>query len=831
MRKNRGRTPSPRHNRPPAAPADRTDTPGASGGSDTPTVGRDGRRWLAFGLAIVATVSLAGWWLSRQTTPTTAGADPSPRAASYVGGTACAACHSEQHAALRGSHHDRAMAVADESSVLGDFANARLTHAGVTTTFFRRDGKYFVTTDGPDGKLAEFEIPYTFGFTPLQQYLVRFPDGRLQALGVAWDARPPKDGGGRWFHLYPQRPLKAGDPLHWTGIEQVWNYQCADCHSTNLRKNYDPKTNTYATTWTDLNVSCEACHGPGSNHLAWAKKEGDWRRFAGPGKGLTVALDERRDASWTIDGQSGNAARSSPRQSAREIEVCARCHARRGQFSDQWLAGDAFADGFRASLLEPGLYEDDGQMRDEVYNYASFLSSRMHAAGVTCSDCHDPHSLKLRAPGSAVCAPCHAPARFAVPAHHHHAAGSPGADCMACHLPVTTYMVVDPRHDHSFRIPRPDRSVRLGVPNACNACHRDQTAEWAAAAVRKWYPHPNPGFQTFAEAFANARRQGPGAAQELAAIVDDRAQSAIARASAVHRLAPYLGPQVLPALRTALADDDPLLRAAAANVLSAADVDTRLRLLPARLGDPRREVRMAAAQALAGDAETRLSASDRRRFEQALGEYVAAEKFDADRPEGRTNLGNLAAVRGRYDEAIAAYKDALALDPSFVPAAVNLADVYRRLGQETHAEGTLRAAIERDARAASAHFALGLSLTRQQRRPEALDALTQAATLAPENPHYAYVLAVALADAGEPQRALATLVTALRRHPNDRDLLLTQAQTLSGVGQPERALPALHHLARLEPDDRRIADLLAEVERAARASGRRLPERPRSGRD
>ena len=250
--------------------------------------------------------------------------------ASYVGTTACGSCHAKEHAAWRGSHHDRAMEVPDEKTVLGDFADARFLHAGVTNRFFRRDGRWFVNTDAPGGKLADFEIKYTFGVYPLQQYLIELPGGRLQAFGIAWDARSKAQGGQRWFHLYPDPKLKAGDPLHWTGIDQNWNHQCADCHSTNLRKNYDAATRTYKTTWSDLDVGCEACHGPGSNHAAWAKQE-PAVRGADAAKGLTVRLDERAGVRWTIDAATGSAKRSAPRVSNREGEVCARCHSRRGR--------------------------------------------------------------------------------------------------------------------------------------------------------------------------------------------------------------------------------------------------------------------------------------------------------------------------------------------------------------------------------------------------------------------------------------------------------------------------------------------------------------------
>jgi tetratricopeptide (TPR) repeat protein len=750
-----------------------------------------------------------------------AGVAPNPAeapgpAAQYVGGAACTACHAKEAEGWRGSHHDLAMAVADEASVLGRFDGTKFRHQGVTSTFFRRDGKFFVNTDGPDGRLADFEITHTFGVTPLQQYLVPLAGGRLQALGIAWDSRPAAQGGQRWFHLYPDRKLKPGDPLHWTGIDQVWNYQCADCHSTHLRKNYDEATNAYATTWTDIDVNCEACHGPGSNHLAWANKEADWSRFGGAGKGLPVALDERRGAGWVIDAASGNATRTKPRETSREIEVCARCHARRGQFSDEWHAGHPLADGFRTQLIEPGLFFADGQQRDEVFNHGAFLGSRMHAKGVTCSDCHDPHTQKLRAPGNAVCSQCHLATKYDAPAHHHHEPGTKGATCASCHMPTTTYMVVDSRHDHGFRIPRPDRTLSLGVPNACNQCHTDRKPQWAADAVKAWFPQPMPGFQTFAEAFASADRGAAGAAPALLAVAQDRSQSGFVRASAVRRLGQDLGPSTQPALRAALADPDALVRAAAAVALAGADAGTRAAWLAPLLGDPVRQVRMEAARALAGEPEARLAPRQREAFSVAIQEYVAAERFNADRPEGRANLGNLHATQGRFDEAVAAYRSALALDPSFEPAALNLADVYRGGGLEADAERTLREALARDPRSASAQHALGLSLARQRRSAESLQALGAAARLAPENARFAYVHAVALNDAGQREAALRTLAAAVQRHPADRDLLLALALFERDAGRRERALVHARRLAALEPGSPEARRLVGELEAAGR---------------
>ena len=408
----------------------------------------------------------------------------------FAGSETCRSCHAKEFNEWESSHHHAAMQPATAATVLGDFSGVTFTQDGITSTFFQKDDRYFIRTDGPDGKLADFEVRYTFGLTPLQQYLIEMPGGRYQAFGIAWDTRPKEEGGQRWYHLYPKRALKPGDPLHWTGIDQTWNFQCAWCHATNLQKNYDTKTKTFQTRWSEMSVGCESCHGPASDHIAWATRG----EPAGEDKGLLVRFNERRDVTWPM-GDNGQASRSVPRTKAKEIEICATCHARRQQFSSDATGLRSLLDAFRPSTLERDLYHVDGQQHDEVFTYGSFLQSKMYAAGVTCADCHNPHSGKLLANGNAVCSQCHAPVRFDTTAHHHHAAGSPGSKCASCHMPPTTYMGVDARHDHSMRIPRPDRSILLGTPNACTMCHSDKPAAWARDAIRSWYPSPKPGAQ------------------------------------------------------------------------------------------------------------------------------------------------------------------------------------------------------------------------------------------------------------------------------------------------------------------------------------------------
>ncbi len=337
---------------------------------------------------------------------------------------------------------------ATDKSVLGDFSDATFDHYGVRSRFFRKDGKYLVETDGPDGKLATFEIKYTFGLDPLQQYLIEFPDGRLQALSIAWDSRPKDVGGQRWFHLYPDEEIKHGDILHWTKLNQNWNFMCAECHSTGVRKNYDAANDRFATSFAEISVGCEACHGQGSRHAAWARARQSWWPFGkseDPKMGLLIWFDERRGISWPIRPATGNAVRSFPPATLRkEVETCGLCHARRGAFSEDWLPGRPLSDTHAVSPLARGLYHADGQMRDEVYNYGSFKQSKMFAAGVTCGDCHEPHGAKLRAPGDGACLQCHAADKYAAVDPSPSRSGEPGA-CPArratCRLAPTWWSI------------------------------------------------------------------------------------------------------------------------------------------------------------------------------------------------------------------------------------------------------------------------------------------------------------------------------------------------------------------------------------------------------
>jgi predicted CXXCH cytochrome family protein len=690
------------------------------------------------------------------------------------------------------------MQPADGKTVLGDFDNVSLTHFGVTSSFYKKDGRFMVRTEGPDGKLRDYEIKYTFGVTPLQQYLIEFPGGRMQALSLAWDTRPEGKGGQRWFHLYPDEKITHDDELHWTQPSQNWNSMCAECHSTQLEKNYDPVTRTFSTTWSEVDVSCEACHGPGSDHVAWAKHKPGWEKLES-GKGLRLSLDERKDINWTINPETGNATRNKVRSSDREIEMCARCHSRRSPISNDYVHGEPLLDHYLPRLLDEGMYFADGQMDDEVYVYGSFMQSKMFHAGVTCSDCHEPHSLALREPGNAVCLQCHQATKYDQTNHHFHKAGSLGASCAECHMPPRTYMVVDPRHDHSMRIPRPDFSVKLGTPNACNNCHDDKDAAWAAAQVTSWYGDTSTGFQAYAQALHDGQQETPGAGADLATLIRNTERPAIARATAIARIGPYLSAATIDVLPLALSDDNPVIRVAAVAELEYVPAEIRVRLAFPMLEDPVRAVRIETARVLASIPSGELPRDQQLLLERALQETISSQQAMAERPEAQTNLGGLYAALGENEKAAAAYKTATDLNPVYVPGYVNLADLYRAQGKETEAEKVLRQAARVSPDNADVHHALGLSLVRQKRANEGIEELRLASTLNPDNARYIYVYAVALNSTGKPEQAIMVLQGAHNRYPNNRDILSALIAFHCDMGHQDAARTYAEKLRAISP--------------------------------
>lgn len=739
-------------------------------------------------------------------------------ASDYVGSDTCGGCHESEHRAWQGSHHDLAMQPANAATVLGDFDDVLFEHRGVASRFFRRDDRYLVETQGPDGAQTEYEVAYTFGVSPLQQYLIGFPDGRYQALTVAWDTRPAEQGGQRWFHIYPNEDIPPGDELHWTAPAHNWNFACAECHSTRLRKHYDPVSDTYRTTWSEMDVACESCHGPGKEHVSAAEQAASSGVPYPADHGLVVQLGGPGE--WSL--ASGQRTASLIRQviGVSEVEACGRCHSRRSPLTEDYVHGQPLSDTHRVQLLNEGLYHPDGQILDEVYVYGSFRQSRMYEAGVTCSNCHEPHSQKLRAEGNAVCTSCHASGTYDSAAHHHHPMASTGAQCVECHMPSRTYMVVDPRRDHSMRIPRPDLSATLGVPNACNQCHVERTHQWSIDALERWYGTDRQlGHQRYAAVLHSAREAGARVADDLAALAQDSAAPSIARATALEELASYIEPDALPAIQAGLAAQDPLMRRATVETLEQVDIAARLQLVAPLLRDPVRGVRLAAASALA-DVQTTEVADPalREALEQAFDEYVASERVNADRAEYWVNLAGFYIRQRRLEEAVEAFAQARRRNPRLVTAYVNEADMYRSLGREEEAERILRDGLKAVPEAAGIQHALGLLLIRTDRMEAALQALEAAHRSGPEHARYGYVYGVALENAGRLDDAIEVWDAVIQRHPNNREALNVLSMTLYQSGRFQQALQHAEHLAALTPDDpvrQQIVDIIRQASKRA----------------
>ncbi len=754
---------------------------------------------LLIGVCAVAAVAVALLWSAPRDGLDRDGDKQRRTPALFADPQSCIRCHDKEYRAWRGSHHDLAMQVAAADTVLGDFNDSVFTHFGVTSRFFHRDGAFFVNTEGPDGRMADFEIKYTFGVEWLQQYLVAFPGGRLQCLTIAWDTENR-----RWFHLYPDERITAEDPLHWTGLYQNWNMMCAECHSTNLRKGYDAATESYRSTWDEIDVGCQACHGPGSWHVERAERRDRGEHVAEePLDGLTFSLNEPVPGAWVLDPETLKYKRTIPLSSNIESETCAPCHARRHGLVEEYLPGRPLLDSYVPARLRAPLYHPDGQILDEVYVYGSFVQSKMYHKGVRCRDCHDSHSLDLHYSPDSVCMSCHLSNVYDVAEHHFHKPDSKGALCVECHMPARTYMVLDPRRDHSIRIPRPDLSVKLGISDACSSCHDDKSVQWSADAAAKWYGPPDPDEKHYGEVLAAGREGAAGAENELAALAGDRERPAIVRATALDLLAGY-GPAAVEGLSAAAGDENALVRIAAVAGMEQWAPENKLVVAAPLLADPVRAVRMEAARVMASVAPESLSPDQREAFEFALAEFERALTAVADSPGGNLNLGVLRAAQGRSKLAEQFYRRAIRLDPTFLPARFNLARLYNAEARNAEAEQVLTEGLSRAPKAPEGdkgelHYSLGLLMAEEERLDEAVEHLGEAARLLPERARVRRNYALALQHLGSRAEAVAELLAAHRMHEASPEIVEALAIFYMQEGLWDRALVFADKLVALAP--------------------------------
>jgi predicted CXXCH cytochrome family protein len=740
-----------------------------------------------------------------------------PNKAQFVERHTCIECHEEQYKEWRGSHHDLAMDVATDTTVIGDFNNSTFTAHGVTSTFYKKDGKFLVRTDGSDGELHDYEITYVFGVDPLQQYMIEFPDGRIQLPDIGWDDHP-KENGQRWVHLHPDEKITPDHIFHWTRRFLNWNYMCGECHTTNFQKNYNLETNTFNTTWTMIDVGCQACHGPGSNHVDWA------RTFEETG----ADNDQYDNMGLEVDLKAEN--------SQVQIEACARCHSRRNGLRKDYEYGKPFMDYFVPQVLTDPLYYPDGQILDEVYVYGSFIQSKKYQQGVRCTDCHNPHTARLDVYGNELCTRCHASApiqeletvarkEYDSPDHHFHEKDSPGALCAECHMPETKYMIVDPRRDHKFQIPRPDLSVKLNIPNSCNSCHRDKLSQWAADKTDEWYPLTRDKREKethFAEIFAAGQANKLESVNGLLEVARDGSQPAIIRATALNILSRYRSKEAIDRTALFLSDVDPLVRYEAVRGISELipkimETDyqkTKYSLLVPLLQDTIRAVRSEAARVMTEVPAQLFDQSVLQDFRSALDEYIERQESIADRPEAHLNLGLMYENLGQNALAENSYKTAVRIVYDFTPAMFNLANLNNRTGRNKEAEHQFREIIKLEPENGEAYYSLGLLLAEMKRLDEAVNALEKAVHLNPDQARMRYNYALALQHLGKRSNAEKELLGAYAIETQNPGIVNALAIFYIQEQQWEKALPYAEKLVQLVPDAPGPDQMLRQIQQA-----------------
>jgi predicted CXXCH cytochrome family protein len=616
--------------------------------------------------------------------------------AAYAGSESCRDCHRAEYDLWAQSHHalaERLLQPATDPAAFDPPRNFR--HGNETTTVRIQNGQFQIVTLGLGSNRQPFRVERVIGHDPLLQYLTLLPGGRYQVQEASFD---PKSN--QWFYVYGDDLRYPGEFGHWTGRGMNWNSSCAECHNTRLHKNYDATTDNYHTTMAEMAVGCEACHGPLKAHNEWQN--------AHPKTSLSDP---------TVSTLSPE----------RIVGLCGSCHSRNTDLTENFNPGDSFFDHYELEILDYGeRWYPDGQIKDEDYEFESFLGSKMYQAGVTCLDCHNPHSYKNTLQGNDLCVRCHNGSYPKAPkidtASHDHECKS---DCIGCHMPVTVYMQRHPRHDHGFTIPDPLLTKELNLPNACNRCHADKSTDWALKHTEEWYgTNMNRPTGERARWIAAAEGGEAGANDKLITLLDDTNQSPYWRAVAASLLSRWATePSTQVALLAQLKNEHPLVRERVIRSLESALADTNVfASLTPMLNDPLRNVRIAAAWVLRAKVDLHCLAG------QDLQRMLDLE---ADQPTGQFEEAMLLLARRQPAEALVHLKNATAWDKLSPPFLCTQAEIQDQLGQLAEALRTLdqaEAAVSDDPHIP---YVRAMILARNKRNDEATTAVKRALAIQP----------------------------------------------------------------------------------------------------
>lgn len=689
--------------------------------------------------------------------------------AEYTGNEKCQSCHQQEYKEYLSSNHYHAMDTALGDKVRADFNNTYFIYFGDTSFFYKKGDAYFVRTKDSDGVKKEFAISYTFGWYPLQQYIVKFNDGRMQVLPFCWDTRPKENGGQHWFHLYgANEKILPGDELFWTGYNQNWNHMCADCHTTGLQQNFDFDNNSFHTAWYANRVTCESCHGPASNHIKWTENKDESDTL----KGFTFSLYEK-NVEWIMDNAKGIAYRNKPPANDLLVQTCARCHARAEHIDGNYIHGQSIFNTHIPAELNTDFYHTDGQQLGEDYEYGSFLQSKMYAMGVTCNNCHNTHSGQLKLAGNAVCSQCHSPQVFDVPQHTNHPVNTAGAQCISCHMPSKNYMQIDARLDHKIFIPRPDLSTKLNTPDACSSCHADKTKSWVVNAFEKWYGEKIKQKPViYGELLSKVNKYEEKGDSAMIQLLAANAYPSIVQATAMLQAYNYTSPAIAEPLTQSLSSGNDLLRYYSLRAISNFPAEQITAQVSPLLADATLAVRAEAARILA-PVNDKLDAASKQKFDTAIAEYINIQKFNGNRPESYMNTGIVLQEMQKFTDAQQMYELGIKRFPKFEALYINLADVYRNGNRDDLCESTLQKVLAINPSNAVALQSYGFLLVRKNKTDEAISYLKKAADMQPAEADYSYSYAVALFSTGKTKEAVSLLENFQKKNPNNPIIINT----------------------------------------------------------
>ena len=692
---------------------------------------------------------------------------------SYVGDQSCKKCHANEFHEWKKSDHYMSMLPPNDSTVKGDFNNVTFTADGITSRFFKKGNKFYINTEGDDGKNRDFEVKYIFGYTPLQQYLIQFPDGRLQVPRLSYDVIKKK-----WFNQYAGQKIPSHDWLHWTGNAQNWNTMCATCHSTNLRKNYDVKTDSYKTSYSIINVSCESCHGAGKQHVDFMNS-GDYKS----GKKIVGSFLKLAKNSTQTE----------------ELNTCAPCHARISEINGSHIESKEIMDNYVPQIPDTEFYHADGQVNDEDYIYTSFLQSRMYHKGVTCSTCHNPHSTKLKRIGNQTCTLCHVPSKYDVPSHTFHPKGGEAAECKNCHMPGKVYMGNDLRHDHSFRVPRPDLSVKYGTPNACSNCHKDKSEKVLANAIVKWYG-PNRKYH-FAEDLIPGSRLDAKSEKHLTNLIDNKFVPKIIKATATFYLGNIQTQTSLNTLLARLASKDAQIRYRALRSLVSFPADSWREVVGPLLSDQVRAVRIAAADLYITIPVEQIPSQYASAFSSANKELKSYLTYQTDFSVGNVMLADYFLKLQDYSNAEKFYLRGLKKDSNMNYALLNLSTVYNIVGKNDEALNSLEKAIKNDPKNERIYYNMALIYNEIGNKEAAEKSFSKAIELKSTNPRVYYNYGLILNEKKKFKEAVAVLQKGLTINPSATELLYALTFVHIQTKNKDKALQTAMKLKQLDPNN------------------------------